>query len=483
MTSPADELSELQRWRLRAQYADVPWFEQLVRNEFRSEDEQHTWLAQRVSWIIRYAAANVPYYRTLFAKRGLSSDSVREPEDLAEVPILTKQDVIDRARELRSESPLPSDGPPKLHKSSGTTGRPVEVLISQRSYLMFHILWHRQARWFRFDPSSVLAKIRRAEQMPRQPGGSLNPNGRTCGRPRWQYAGTFFETGPEIGFNSTNSAEAQVAWLRDHRPGHLMSFPSILEEIGLAGGGRPTDSLHSTLGISTGATPSLRRRIEELYQAPFHQNYGLNEIGLVAARCEAGRYHVHTEHCMVEVVDGDGRPCRPGEVGRILVTCLDNDAMPMIRYDSDDMATAVAGPCPCGRTLPSFGSIAGRYRRYTSLPEGTRPRVDAIETAIHSMPLHLLTNLRRYQVYQYCDNTFELRLRLAASMPEEFAERVRLAWKQAASMPLPLTIVEMDEIPAGPGGKVQDFDSEFYYGTDGETDTTTRERAAEGGRK
>ena len=47
---------------------------------------------------------------------------------------------------------------------------------------------------------------------------------------------------------------------------------------------------------------------------------------------------------MVEIVDENGRPSAPGSTGAIVVTDLKNAAMPLLRYDTDDTAEAVAGP-------------------------------------------------------------------------------------------------------------------------------------------
>src|SRR5262245_47593027 len=107
----------------------------------------------------------------------------------------------------------------------------------------------------------------------------------------------------------------------------------------------------------------MRRHIEATIGAPVEQGYGLNEIGVVATRCSAGRYHVHIDHCHVEILDDDGEPCPPGESGRLIVTGVRNLAMPLIRYDTGDIATSVPGPCSCGLTLPAFGDLVGRYSR------------------------------------------------------------------------------------------------------------------------
>ena len=174
------------------------------------------------------------------------------------------------------------------------------------------------------------------------------------------------------------------------------------------------------MAISEQMTPPMRRRIERAFSAPVYQNYGLNEIGMVAVRCLAGRYHVHAEHCLVENVDDAGRAMAPGDTGRIVVTALKNPAMPLIRFDTDDLAQVLSGPCPCGRTLPSFGDIAGRYSRIAFLPDGTLGRVAAIRDALETMPREIAGNLRQFQVHQFRDGGFELRLVSQGGMPAEF---------------------------------------------------------------
>jgi phenylacetate-CoA ligase len=193
-----------------------------------------------------------------------------------------------------------------------------------------------------------------------------------------------------------------------------------------------------------------------------NQNYGLNEIGIVAVRCRAGRYHVNNEHCLVEIVDSEGRTCPPGTSGHVLVTTLRNIASPLLRYDTGDIAEVADGPCPCGRTLPSFGEIIGRYRRFAGLPAGTRERVRALLKAFELMPLEFTRHLRRYQIYQDREDHFEVRLTTVGPMPPEFEARVREQWEKDCQNSRPLRIVEGATITTSPGGKLMDFDSAFY---------------------
>jgi phenylacetate-CoA ligase len=144
------------------------------------------------------------------------------------------------------------------------------------------------------------------------------------------------------------------------------------------------------------------------------------------------------------------------------VTSLTNTAMPLLRYDTGDLAEAVGADCPCGRTMPAFGDVVGRYSRIAFLPEGTLGLVGALNTAIEEMPAGHTQGLRQIQIHQNRDNRFELRVAAASPLPPAFAQAVHAAWARASAADQhPLDIVQVREIARGPGGKFQVFTSDF----------------------
>ncbi len=457
------EISEHRRWRLRAEYASVSWFGQLLENEFAAPD-QHRLAEQRaLTALIRFVAAEVPYYRDLFRRMDLAPQDLNLPDDLCRLPVLSKRQVYENGARLKPDR-LPADAKTfGIVKSSGTTGRPTRVIQSAQSNRMFTVLGQRQFRWFRFDPAQTMATIRLASHLPRMTDGSMLPDGATHRLSRWRYVGKFFYTGSEHCFNVTNSIEQQIDWLKKLQPAYLLSYSESLEHLALqCAGHSPLNRLRGLCAISEQLTPSMRRRVERTFNVPVHQNYGLNEIGRVAVRCDVGRYHVHTEHCIVEIVDDQGRPCPPGRTGRVLVTALANPTMPLIRYDTDDMAVAVDGPCPCGHGLSTFGELSGRYSRIAYLPANTLAYVGALREALERVPDELTVHLRQYQIHQYRDDRFELRLRTTAPMPAAFDACIDQAWREAVGdSRLPLTIERVDEIERSLGGKFLDFTSDY----------------------
>jgi phenylacetate-CoA ligase len=211
----------------------------------------------------------------------------------------------------------------------------------------------------------------------------------------------------------------------------------------------------------------MRRRVESGFGVRVRQNYGLNEIGPVAPECEAGRFHIHTEHCWVEIVDDAGHAVAPGETGRLLVTSLNNAAMPLLRYDTGDLATAVSGDCRCGRSLPSFGGIVGRYSRIAFLPEGTLTLVGMLRETIETMPAAAMNGVRQFQIHQNRDRSFVLRVISNLALPDLFRQSVMQRWNADARALNPaLDIVRVDALARAPGSKFQVFTSDFMPAPD-----------------
>jgi phenylacetate-CoA ligase len=81
-------------------------------------------------------------------------------------------------------------------------------------------------------------------------------------------------------------------------------------------------------------------------------------------------YHVDADSVIIEIVDDDGRPVRPGQTGRAIATGLINRMMPLIRYELGDLLVASDRRCTCGRTLPMIEGIEGRMKDRIPLPGG-----------------------------------------------------------------------------------------------------------------
>ena len=467
MSSLEEERREQERWN-RVLFRPKPIYDTLVEHDFESPEEYRARMGKNLGVILRFAAQQVPHYSTLFRNVGVEADDGDPFETLAALPVMTKLDAQDAGQDLFARLLPPGDRRDSWWTSSGTTGRPFRTMHSERSARMLPLLAQRSARWHRLDPSGTCADMRIPHLLPRHPTGRELLPGEAIKLETWRDLHHDFATGPYLGISVMTPIEDRIAWLRRVRPDYLMAYAGTLELLAMAADeALPAPSLKAVVAISEQLTPSMRSFVERRFKVPVHQVYGLTEFGLVAVRCEAGRYHVHREHCLVEILDANGRPCAPGETGFIIVTGLQNFAMPLIRYNTGDLAEATDGRCPCNRTLPSFGEIIGRYGRIAHLPPGTMLPVLALREAIEGMPDHVMRGLREFQIHQYADKRMELRLVSLSPLSEAFYAHIRAAWAKAAEAGAPgLTIVSVDQI-AKTGGKSEVFTSDFAPPRDG----------------
>ena len=176
---------------------------------------------------------------------------------------------------------------------------------------------------------------------------------------------------------------------------------------------------------------------------------------MMALECPAEpHYHVQAESVLLEVLDDDGRLCKPGEVGRLVATDLHNFAQPLIRYEVGDHAE-VGAACSCGRGLPVLKRILGRSRNMLRLPDGS---------SIWPVPLFsqytAAAPIRQMQMVQKSVTDIQMRVVVARALtPDEEAEVTKLVQRDLGH-PFNVTFEIVDAIERGANGKYEDFRSE-----------------------
>ena len=93
-------------------------------------------------------------------------------------------------------------------------------------------------------------------------------------------------------------------------------------------------------------------------------------VGLAAALSAQGALDL-----LPEVVDPlSGEPLPPGRPGELVLTTLQREALPLIRYRTGDMAVLTETPCACGSPLPRLQRVLGRIVHGPNGIEVTHPR-------------------------------------------------------------------------------------------------------------
>jgi phenylacetate-CoA ligase len=117
--------------------------------------------------------------------------------------------------------------------------------------------------------------------------------------------------------------------------------------------------------------PHQRSLIQEVYGAPAANEFGSRDIGFTAHETPHGQMLLMSESIILEVLDADGTPVEPGEIGEAVMTGLCSDAQPFIRYRTGDMVRLSRERDQEGRGLHVIAEVAGRQTDFLVRPDGT----------------------------------------------------------------------------------------------------------------
>jgi phenylacetate-CoA ligase len=312
---------------------------------------------RRLSALLSHAEAHVPYYRELFRTLGIRSADIRTRSDFAALPILTKDIVRERWRELvREDVPLARL---HTHHSGGSTGVPL-TFYRERAYMDASDAGtyrnYLQSGWrpgemiaFFWGGNQRMERMSRAEFELRQWA-------------RRMYQLDPFHSGPddmEEWLRRWPSLKATIA------SGYASTVARFAEFIEAAG--RRVPALRGVFTTAEKLYPQQRAVISRVFGCRVYDLYGSSEVQNIAAECAHGRMHVNADYVVLEI---DHTAPRLGTAAPLVVTSLWNYAMPFIRYRNEDCASLVDGSCDCGNNFPLMSLEVARVSDNFVLPDG-----------------------------------------------------------------------------------------------------------------
>lgn len=245
------------------------------------------------------------------------------------------------------------------------------------------------------------------------------------------------------------------AWLRDsvqkiRQPGidFVIAAPSVLANIRhycLHNDISMKGLLKGIIMISEPCAEELRHDLMLFFGCPVQGRYACTEFGVIAHQC-LDTYHVNPLEHVVEILEIDtDQACKPGVPGRVVVTGLSNMAMPLIRYDTGDLAIQ-GEECTCGRKGMTLTAIIGRQVEKIYATNG-----DSVLPFVLWSRIQYFPGILQYQFVQSGQKDYELRLRVAPSFAhfEDCAGALRALLGDDARV----VAREVDEIEALSSGK------------------------------
>ena len=312
---------------------------------------------QRLQAMLRTIIPRNRFYTTKFEEADVSTDDIKTLDDLSQLPVTTKQELVD----TQSEQPpyganlsFPSTAYTRLHQTSGTTGRPMRWLDTAESWDWIMECWRQIYQ---------LAGLKDYDRLffPFSFGPFIGFWAAFEGASR---LGNFVIAGG--GMSTPIRLQAMIeneATVLCCTPTYALRMAEVAAEQGIDL--RETSvRMLIVAGEPGGAIPATRARIEKAWDARVIDHWGMTEIASLGVESEdrpGGMYLLETE-VIAEIVDPETlEPVPHGETGELFITNLGRVGSPLIRYRTRDLVRAGTAEDPAGRQLLWLeGGILGR---------------------------------------------------------------------------------------------------------------------------
>ena len=333
----------------------IPYLYRLRKSQWLSPTELERLQWQKLHRVVHHAYERVPYYRRLFDSEGIKPDDIRSLTDLSLIPITTKEALQQAPQEdLFAKRMKPAHCIER--RTSGTTGRPVTVFLTNRE---------KEAQ----DMVQARAMLENGLKLTDKRAVFVAP----WQIPQRKYWFQRFGIWRKAYFSVFDDVRLQIPALERLAPDSLAGTPAILKLIALEkargrGNRIMPRTIFSTADMLDKATRDL---IESVFHVKVVDLYGSVEFGYMAWEChEHLGYHVNMESIVMELLKDGRSVVSNGEVGEVVCTSLLAYAMPLIRYRMGDLGVPSNEVCPCGRGLPLMKLFAGRANDSFQLPGG-----------------------------------------------------------------------------------------------------------------
>ncbi len=387
--------------------------------------------------LLTHAETNVPYYREFFRTLGITSRDIRSFADFSRLPILTKDIIRARERDLvRQDVPLESLS---AHFSGGSTGVPLKFYRSREYMSASDAGIYRNLKQCGWRPGEMIAFV----------WGSSDKLERMS---RWEFELRQFIRRSYL-FDPFHSGDADMAvWaarMQTLRPGVILGYASTIARFAsfLEANRKPAPHVKGVFTTAEKLYRPQRDVIERVFQCHAFDCYGSAEVQNIAAECPLGKMHINADFVVLEEdkVEGDGP--RP-----LLLTSLKNWSMPFIRYRNEDCGYLSSERCSCGNHFPLMRLEIARTTDNFTLPNG---RVVHGEYFTHLM--YGSEGIATFQFHQTALDEIILLIVPGPGDPKARERQIRKSVDHVNSLcpspPIRLQVKEVDSIPLSSAGK------------------------------
>jgi len=392
-------------------------------HECMSRDELEQLQLERLQAIINRVHKNVTHYRKTFNDSGVMLEDIRSLSDLTKLPFTTKEDL--HLNYPYGMFAVPLREVVRIHSSSGITSKPIVMGYTKNDIK----IW-----------SNLVARFMTAAGVTHDDVVQIAFRyGLFTGAFGLHYAAETI--GASVIPMGTGNTEKQVMIMQDYKTTVLVSTPSYaialadhIEQMGV-----DPKSLSLKVGLFGGEpwSEKMREEIESRLLLSATDNYGLSEIigPGVAGECSCKKgLHIYEDAFIPEIIDPETGAVLPtGSTGELVLTTLNKEAFPMIRYRTGDITSLDFAQCECGRTLVRMKKVMRRSDDMLII-RGVNVYPSQIEEAIFSVagseaPYQIVVERSDAMdsmeiIIEVTDKIFSLELQKQRSFLEQVKKRI-----------------------------------------------------------
>ncbi|MFO1497107.1 MAG: FkbM family methyltransferase [Verrucomicrobiota bacterium] len=358
------------------------------------KSDLHQWLPEgelrqlqlgHVNALLRWAVERVPFHRRRLATHTGRPPHLKSLSELADLPVLTKAEIQANFQDMQAQG-ISREGWVR-NATGGSTGEPLVFFRDARAQLWVDAAKERFRRWMGYLNEDKLALIWGADRdFPSQ----------VPSNEKWLNVFNCHEKDIE------RFVRELLAWKPRAIRGYAGSLHLVAQFIKMRG--LPAVAPHAIESSAETLTAEMRRDIEEAFGAPVFNLYGSREISCIACEdAERSGLRVADDIRLLEVVRA-GRPAAAGQDGSIVVTDLVNYAMPLLRYEIGDVATAAApGQSAAGCAFSRIERLLGRTANTITAPDGRLIHGEFFTHLFYQKP-----GIRMFQVRQFAAGNIEV---------------------------------------------------------------------------
>ncbi|TVP46540.1 MAG: phenylacetate--CoA ligase family protein [Mongoliibacter sp.] len=385
---------------------------------------------QKLGKVLQYAILHSPYYQALDI-----SPSADPEEFLSKFPILDKQTVRDKIDQLITKKSL--DGLQAV-MSSGSTGPPSKVYFNKEEMAATRAV---QLTWWSWAGYEY--------------GNSILQTGVNLNRSREKRIKDIFFRTKYIEALKHHEDEMlkELHDLRKKPKDHYVAYASSLYLFAKTAldHGLSDIRFKSVISLGEKLLPNFREAIEQAFHCKVYDTYGSSEGLMVASQCSHGSYHIMTPHVYLEVVDENGNEVGPGEMGRVLLTGLDNYTTPLIRYEIGDLAIkSKKTTCDCGMELPMLEEVLGRTTEFLKTPQNKYITVQTVVRVLKFFP-----EVEQFTLIQKTENSFQLQYISKEQLDECSQQKIKESFETLYKESFLFDFQQVELLPRSKSGKFQ----------------------------